>query len=516
MTTSQTPPKGSIPIPTRRTRLKKRHWLFLSMNAIVLVMVGVAMITNEFADIGLATYVMALFLLCTLPLPLISSFRGPESLLLVFLAYYFGAFGLKDLSDLLAYTPLPGRSSGDFFTDGEIAIFIGAICFTSAYLLVARLLPKRDKGVLNKDWSPLAIALIGICSWAIGFYFTLHFQFGFADRYSGATTISVALGGFMSLLRILQPLGSLILIYLFLTMRSKIALITLLVTMVADFGLGFVGDSKEIAVRAPLLYLFSLALLRNRIPVVTTIVFVVATGIAFSLFAAYRDELGSRHQSRQEGFKEIGSKLDKISGHDLPYAKRLSEGLDYFASRITLKQNMEMIVARTGRDVAFQNGATISPLLYAFVPRIILPNKPDNSVSGRIFNKEFNISPDPDTYISTGHVGELYWNYGWPGLTIGMLIIGGFMAILGTLLRLDKNPTLPKFLVLLMTIYMLSLRFETGIAMTYTVWARTLALLLIIHALTPKIKPRAQPKNSVPQPVVQPIHARILRPARKA
>lgn len=502
------------PAPTR-SRLNKRHWLFFILNAIVLVMVATGLITNEHASVNLAVYVAVLFALCTLPLPFITSFRGPESLLLVFLAYYFGAFGLKDLADLLAYEPLSKRISGGFFTDGEIAIVVGAICFISAYLLVVKLLPSQSRGILKKEWSPTAIALVGIAAWVLGFYVTASWQFGFGDRYSEAT-INTAIGGFVSLLRILQPLGSLLLIYLFLTTRNKAVLIILLGTMAADFGLGFVGDSKEIAIRGPLLYLFSLALMRERIPVVTTIAFVVIAGIAFSLFAAYRDDLHSRHQSRQEAFKEIGSKLQTLSKHEVPLAKRLSEGVDYFASRITLKQNMEIILSRVGKNVAFQNGETITPLIYAFIPRFIAPNKPDTSAVGRTFNREFKISADPDTYISVGHVGELYWNYGWTGLIAGMMLIGAFMALLGSLLRLDNNPTLPKFLILLMTIYLLTLRFEAGIAMTYTVWARALVLLLLLNAITPKRGDRPQVSDS-PQVTasIPPSNTRILKPARR-
>jgi len=36
--------------------------------------------------------------------------------------------------------------------------------------------------------------------------------------------------------------------------------------MLGDLGLGFVGDTKEMAIRDPLLFLFSYLMLRERIP----------------------------------------------------------------------------------------------------------------------------------------------------------------------------------------------------------------------------------------------------------
>lgn len=494
--------------------LPKRHLLFISLNAVIFVLTIVGVTTNDYASISTAAYIMALSLLCTLPLPLIKSFKGPESLLLVFLAYYFGAFGLKDLADLLAYEPSSERPIGSFFTDGEIAILIGVACFISAYMAFTKLLPSRSISVLNKDWTTHAILFGGVACWALGFYVTAVWQLGFGDRFS-TTTINVVTGGFISLLRMLQPVGTLLLIYLYLTSRNKIVLAALVATMIADFGLGFVGDSKQIAIRGPILYLFSIALMRERVPIVTMIIFMVITGIAFSLFASYRGDLHSHQQSRQEALENIGDKLQTLSEDQIPLARRLSEGLDYFASRITLKQNMDLILSRTGKDVAFQDGATLSPLLYAFIPRFIAPNKPESSATGRIFNREFDISGDPDTYISVGQLGELYWNYGWPGLVIGMLMIGAIMAMLGLLLRLDRRPTLPKFLILLMTIYLLALRFEAALAMTYTVWARALVLLLILNAFMPKRTPEHEKSDSLNVSAIteRPTGKRILKRA---
>lgn len=434
----------------------------------------------------------------------------------MFLAYYFGAFGLKDLSDLIAYEPIIRAHTDYIFTIGEFSIIVGAICFISGYALTVLFIPKHSKGILTREWSLPAIALVGILAWVIGFYITAFWQFGIGDRYGSTTTISTTFGGFLSLLRMLQPLGSLLLIYLFLKTKNKIVLAILLATMAADLALGFLGDSKEIAIRGPLLYIVSVALMRERLPIIESIVFVVLAGIAFSFFAAYRMDLHSRHQSRGDALENIESKLENISDKGVPLVKRLSDGIDYFADRITLKQNMEIILARTGKDVAFQNGYTISPLLYAFIPRFIVPTKQDSSAAGKIFNREFRLSPEPDTYISVGHVGELYWNYGWAGLVFGMMIIGFVMASIATLLRLDVSPSLPKYLILLMSIYLLTLRFEGALAMTYTVWARALVMLLILNAIIPKT-------NSANKSVLTttdhshttPQNRRILKAARK-
>ena len=135
-----------------------------------------------------------------------------------------------------------------------------------------------------QDWSPNIMLIAGLSSWAIGFYITADWQFGIADTQSGSGP-SVSYGGIISLLRYLQPLGSLMLIYLLLTTRSKSALFIFIATVCADIVLGFLGDSKEIAVRAAVLYLFSAMLLRERLPVIQGILFIMIAGILFNIHA---------------------------------------------------------------------------------------------------------------------------------------------------------------------------------------------------------------------------------------
>lgn len=466
-------------------RKKEKRRLFYIVNTLIIILISIAMLTNKHASLRDAIYIVVLGAICTSPLLFITSYRGKYSLMLIFLAYYFGAFGLKDISDLIANKPLPSVSPGYFLTGGETVILLGAICFIIGYSAMSRLLPANNKGILKRDWLPRATLVFGFMFWIIGFYVTATWQFGFADRYANVS-ITHSLGGFIALLRILQPLGTLVLIYMVLITGNKTALIILILTMLADFGLGFAGDSKEIAFRGPMLYLFSMVMLREKLPLYQSVAFVLIAGFAFSIFSAYRVAVHSKHESRSDAFKNIGSTLGAISEKGGTVGDRLSSGLDYLAERITLKQNVELIVARTGKDVPFQNGHTIAPLLYAFIPRFILPNKADSGMAGQLFNREFKLSPDPDTYISVSQLGELYWNFGWPGVIIGMILIGAIMSLIAAALRLDLLQTLPRFLMLLTTVYLLGLRFESALALNYTVWARASILLLIINALIPK------------------------------
>lgn len=457
--------------------------IFIFLNLAALMAIVFAMATHQHTNVGSALYVITLLFLCTLPM--LTNYRGQYTLMLIFLLYFFAAFGAQDFVSIISGEK-PYRIPVDaFLSGGEIAILLGISCFILGYVLAVKSHPATSKGVMIQEWSPNIMLIAGLSSWAIGFYITAGWQFGIADTQSGSGP-SVSYGGIISLLRYLQPLGSLILIYLFLTTRSKSTLFIFIGTVCADVILGFLGDSKEIAIRAAVLYLFSAMLLRERLPVIQGILFIMIAGILFNIHVSYRDEISWNQESRSSAMSNIESRISSIARQGTGLGERLSDGAEYFTSRLSIKPFVEMIVERTGTQIEFQNGHTIKPLLYAFIPRLILPDKQDSSHVGRFFNREFRISEDPDTYIAFSQLGELYWNYGWGGLIAGMLMIGALMGTIASMLRPDTISTLPRFLLLMVTIYMLGLRFEGSIATVYSLWLRMVVLLLLIHFMMPK------------------------------
>jgi hypothetical protein len=504
VTNPSNPPKANSSASEHDVSHAKKHWLFFTTNGLVFLLVTVALALNPHSHVGTGTYVIILFILCSLPSVFIANYRGKASLMLMFLAYYFGTFGLLDLSNLISFKPLPPRPTGAFFTLGEIVILVGAVSFMAGYALTAGLSSDKNTRFLKRDWSPNAVILAGLIVWVIGFYSNAYIQFGVGDQFTLKKYSLGVFGGFIALSRILGPLGFLMLVYSFLTTKKKSSMYVMLCMMAADFVLGFVGDSKETAIRDPLLFLFSFIILRERVPVVLTVIFIVMAGLSFNYFAAYRHELGSRHESRVSAVSNIDYKLEKIFGQNKTLGESFADGLEYFSSRITLKQNVELLVSRVGVDREYKGGYTLIPLLYAFIPRFIAPDKQDATQVGRLFNREFFSGGSRDTYISVSNLGELYWNFGFSGVVVGMMCIGMLMAYIASL-AVGSNNNLPRYLLLLLTIYLLVLRSESALAMTYTYWARAVVLLLLIHMLMPKSRAVAPAKT------VEPTDSRMLR-----
>ena len=127
-----------------------------------------------------------------------------------------------------------------------------------------------------------------------------------------------------------------------------------------------------------------------------------------------------------------------------------------------------------------QNGYTLIPMLAAFIPRIIWPDKLDVQ-TGQLLNKEFRVSAVAYTYISPSHLGEMYWNFGWAGVLVGMSVFGVGIGFIGGRFDCTREITITDLLVLLTTTQFLIIASEGSIAVQYVQWMRAIAIIALLH-----------------------------------
>ena len=92
-----------------------------------------------------------------------------------------------------------------------------------------------------------------------------------------------------------------------------------------------------------------------------------------------------------------------------------------------------VIVRDCPTRVPFQGGWTIAQIFISYVPRLVWKNKPHMTSGGWVTEK---FAGGPGILSSTGStwVGEFWFNFGWPGIVIGMLLMGLFFRILHEML----------------------------------------------------------------------------------
>ena len=434
-------------------------------------------------------YVCLLLALCTLPLLWLRELNGRYTLLCVFLAVYFVFYGAADTVALLGGSHY-GASRG-FMSAAEWAVLLGAALVVLGYQLSIALATRRVAPAVARDWPMPFIVAIGITFWSLGtlsdWYWQIHYSnTPTLDRNDGSMLLALVVA------RMLQPLGTIMVGYALVRTRSRPLIVLAIVIVALQAVVGFIGNAKEIAMRAIIIFGVAAFLVRGTLPKSWALAAIAFAVFAFPIFQAYRAEvIGLRGISRSDAasdivrsFKQALSVRDKVE-------KQINENykVPSFLERSALKPTMEMLIDKTGRTAEFQDGYTLSLYFTGFVPRFIWPDKPDSSV-GKLVNREFQVSEDPDTYISATHLGELYWNYGWPGIVVGMFVFGTLLGFINVRCDLSERVSLTRLLILVMTIYTTIVRFEGSIALEYIVFTRSLVMIWILHLVFARPSPR--------------------------
>jgi len=275
-------------------------------------------------------------------------------------------------------------------------------------------------------------------------------------------------------------LGLLIVAYAYTISRSFF--LTLITIALACFQvvLGFASDTKGGAMSAGIMVIVTGFLVKGKIPKSWAIAGALFIVVAFPIFQAHRTiVVGERGLSNADTAQNIGKALQlSIEGQKRTEAAHAES----FFQRSSVKSAVEMIVAKTGNEVRYQHGYTLIPLATSFIPRIIWPDKLDVQ-TGLLMDKEFQVTGTGEVYISPSHLGELYWNFGWPGALVGMFLLGTLLGWINGLCDMSAGSSVTRLLILAITIYQVGVRFEGSIASEYAVWIRSVVGILIMHRL---------------------------------
>lgn len=161
----------------------------------------------------------------------------------------------------------------------------------------------------------------------------------------------------------------------------------------------------------PFLYiLLAYHYLKKRVKISWIFTFVVVTILAIPFFNAYR---------YADNLAQIISALDKMLTEDNDFLIKQVMGRFYGIDSLTI------IIRDTPNVMDYQLGATILPLLYAWIPRALWPDKPIISFS-KIFGETYlgQFFSGTGTAASVTMLGEVYLNFHIAGMIVGSFLIG--------------------------------------------------------------------------------------------
>ena len=173
---------------------------------------------------------------------------------------------------------------------------------------------------------------------------------------------------------------------------------------------------------------------------------------------------------------------ENLKSKDKIFLDGFSKALD----RIDNRKYIDIATNNVGVSVEYQQGYTYKLFFYSFIPSMLWQSKPEISI-GRLVNNTFSLSLSPLTYVPISQLGEFYWNFGFIGVIAGMFFIGIIFSIINTSAYRYMKLDLSGFLILIISSYLLVLRFEGGFATQYSQYVRVLILLYFMLQIAKKI-----------------------------
>jgi hypothetical protein len=463
---------------------RHRVAMFVGLNVCVLLAGLVGAPLHEI-DFGRAIYAIVLFLLCSLPLLFLSALNGRFFLLAVFMLLYFLFFGALDLQALVIGEEIHPLHEG-FLEPAEVTILSCAVLVLVGYFAGVGIGGHNEDSRPPKEWSKQSILLVGTFLWVTGMAAVVYFQIFTVPEKTNASAARgfAAMGPVLTFIvmlgHLLGPLGSLVLAYGYARFRGAFWLVLILVMVWGEVVVGFITDIKSQALMGAAIVILVKTLVDNRLPrawIAGAVAFVI---LAFPIFQAYRVEVtGERGLNRLQALKELPKVIEIAFAGREKSTTRSGERAPTFLERSSSKENIEILMRHVPTDTPYLQGETLVAIPMAFVPRLLVPDKEDVSV-GQLFTKQI-LKADTDTYISITHVGELYWNFGWGGLLVGLPLAGMLLGFVGARNSLEWGPSMTRLFVLTATVQTLCMQFGGTMPISYVIWLRSMAAIGLMH-----------------------------------
>ena len=473
-----------------RAFLEKSGWAIygaLNLFLLVALLIGAAAGGGSLTEL---LYIMLLFAICASTIPFVGALNGAYAVLAVAMAHYFIEFGVLDAVHMFS-APQSASIRTSILSAGEIIVLVAAVLKILGFHAVVRWpLGKRAAGIA-KDWPPLTLLLIGLGTWAassgLDLYEALYLQVDNSDVAVAAKYAKLgALGTDAALLvHYMGPLGVMILAYWWSVWQKRGSAMLMIFVMLVQFVVGWIIDTKEIAIGAPIIMLLTRFIVAGRVPARWGVTIALSVLLVFPIMTAKRIIVTEgMHLTRAQALARAPEILMRaISEQDIVRkGGRYAQKSQSFLERATDKAAVEMFAEHVGRDKPFKMGATLDQVLYVFVPRILWSDKPGEN-SAETFNRDFHLSEDPDTHISPTHMGELYWNFGYPGVVVGMLVFGALLGYVSGRFDPSVETSITRVLVIMVTLYNTVVGGGGQIEISYVMWPRLLVMIWILHLI---------------------------------
>lgn len=402
------------------------------------------------------TMVLATLILSVIALDRTKPRERRHLLLTIFSFSYFCFFVVPVFSFYLGeegYTmdrsPSPVPLTPPDVTLGMVAALLGFVTLLAGYALPIGAFIGRVAPRMKREWSAettLAVALIAI---PIGWAVIMGREFRLIPYRAGS--------GVLGALAMGASLGIGLIALCWERYRSKVALLLLVLVSPPTMMFNFFTSSKMLFLMPLVMIAIVHVIVTRRLRTWWIVGFLVVMSFMYPILKEYREYLFASGRSTVQIIANPQAALNLVEGvatsftHDP--AAYMQLGLKATAARLQGLDILSVIVRDTGTRVDYQGGWSIAYIPIGWVPRLFWPEKPALIIGGWV--TENFCFPGIESSTGATWMGELYFNFGWLGIAIGMVLLGIWFRVLQeSFLGLDA--TIPAMLAGVATIWVLS------------------------------------------------------------
>ena len=398
--------------------------------------------------------------------------------------FYLGA----SVYDPLA-SPNPNPLTPETVTWGVIAALVGYVMLVAGNLLpvggaLARFLPQ-----MRREWSYQTSLVIAVVIIPVGWVVRLIAEFGLMPDRAGS--------GALGAVSMFTSFGIALLTLCYVRHRSRGALTLMFLLIPPSVVFGFFTGSKSEALLPVVMIALVHVVVSRRLRAWWVAAFLLVMAFFYPISEVYRTYAWGRGLSAVDviASPDRAIKLIERFNKATTLGEHIGLGLEATSHRLNGLGILSTIVRDAGNRVPFQGGWSLVYVPASYIPRVLWPEKP-KFMTGQWVTDNFGSGPEVQSSTGPTWIGELYFNFGWPGVVIGMMFLGVWFRFLQEFF-LGANPTTPSLLAGVITVA------GTGIGVTgdgltainSVVFNVTPVLLLhlLVCAFTPAPRPVSHP-----------------------
>ena len=350
----------------------------------------------------------------------------------VFTTYFF--YDVVANSEYLVKLDLKAIRPVDI-VNGQIAVLVSLVLMFAGYAVPVGRLVRSGIWMPRRDWTHQTTLMMAAFMIPLGWMLFLASTFGILPKRVGS--------GFVGMIANSTYVGLAVLMLSYLRYRSRGALWMLLLLIPPSMAFNFLSGSKTAFFSPPAVVLVAYIVVKRRIAI-RWIVAAVAAVILIYPIAEFQRRVILRGNTQGAAYAlrkpvEMVSRISRFVGSQ-EIGDYLMQGIQATSRRSDGLGILSAIVRDCPSHVPYQGGWTIGYIALSFVPRIVWADKPDMT-TGLWVTANFGSGPGIASHTAPTWIGELYFNFGWPGIVIGMLLMGVFTRAIHELLFLTNSPT---------------------------------------------------------------------------